>query len=596
SISYLSKLLKFYFLSFFLDSYSGCTKVTLELARQGFYDVLLIRDVTRFARDRFKANFVEFELSQCNVKLEFVWQQFSDDDNGEFLKGILYLLAQKEKTDIVKRMNTGKRDKVKKNSFMVSVNAPLGLKAVKDNSGIYQAEIVEEEAKIVQLIFQLYIEDDLSVHAVTEKLNSDRVPTYSQLRGIRRFADTKTRWYPSNVSNILKNETYAGTFTYGRKGTKTYHDKNGKKIVKRIKNPESNFIKVSVPPIVSPDLFLKAQNKLKESHKHKGRKTGREYLMARRIKCHCGYKMTASTHDNGTGKKYLYYRCTGEKAITKRRCKQAAKAELVDTLAWDWLQGLLNGDTLGEKLQNYIEEKEKEIKRLTDKLCPLEHYLEELGKRYNKLIRSYLVSDDFGQSKLEVFKKELEEEMKEYQTRCNKVREELETCKASLEFYRYYVQRKTEGVFFDIAVSADNLPKNQRRAAREFDYDLADSLIEGGEREYTFAEKEKLVKRFNLQAEIVLENDEDKLRLTCDLGEAVLEMYNSKGRTICQTDAKRGCVEIYRPRHQSLRTRGSMNRPASRIATRISLLRARPKAWPARKAGNWRRPAAFICS
>ncbi len=48
-----------------------------------------------------------------------------------------------------------------------------------------------------------------------------------------------------------------------------------------------------------------------------------------------------------------------------------------------------------------------------------------------------------------------------------------------------------------------------------------------------------------------------------------------------------------RPRHQSLRERGSMNVPLSRMATPTVAPAARPTVWPCRRAGSWPRPAAF---
>ncbi|MBN1220093.1 MAG: recombinase family protein [Anaerolineae bacterium] len=504
----------------------------IDYARQGLYDILLVRDVKRFARDRFKANFVEYQLTEYNVKLEFVWQHFTDDSDGDFIKGIHYLLAQKERADIVKQMINGKRKRIEhKGSFIVSGNAPFGYMAKKDERGIFHAVIVEEEAKIIEMIFRWYVEDGLSVHAITQRLNDEKIPTYAQLRNRKRYRGIVTQWYPSNVANILRSETYCGLWRYGKKGAKKYYGENGKKIIKAFTHDESNCIEVEIPAIVSRKTWELAQVKLTQNKA--GRRAKYDYLMAGRIKCHCGYSMSGSSHKNPSGNLYLSYRCPGHRKITKNYCEQSAVgANLVDELAWNWLENLLTSDTLDEKLQNYVEEREREIKQLTDKLYPLEHYLEELGKRYDKLIRSYLASDDFGQSKLLPYKNELEEEMKEYQVRRDKVKEELETCKVSIEFYKYYVERKKEGVFFDVVVSADNLPKNQQQAAREFDYNLADSLLEDGEkRERTFEEKKKIVKRFNLQAEIL---NDDQLRLTCDLGEEVLKLYNNKGVQICQ--------------------------------------------------------------
>ena len=63
-------------------------------------------------------------------------------------------------------------------------------------------EIVEEEAKVVRLIYQLYTEENMGLRRITQHLNQKKVPTKQG-----------GNWNMSTIRDILRNPTYIGTYT-----------------------------------------------------------------------------------------------------------------------------------------------------------------------------------------------------------------------------------------------------------------------------------------------------------------------------------------------------------------------------------------------
>lgn len=485
------------------DFYTPKMEEILELARKKAFDVLLVRDVKRFSRDSFKAKFLEFQLQQYDIRLEFVWEKFTNDSDGDFMKGIHYLLAEKGKSDIVKGMVKGRYDKVKDKNVLTGGNDPFGYRRViKEKINPHGRmvkefvfEIVENEARIVRLIFELYVEKNMSLRAIAKQLNEDGEPSYTALRGSDRFKHKDTLWYSATVLNILRNETYAGTWTYGKRKVKTYHEKiNGelKKVREDKKNDASHFITVPVPPIVAPELFKAAQAKLAQNKKLPGRNSNHEAFLAKRITCRCGCKMQLQSQHDG---KYKYYHCNTQNNMLKRDCDQKnINAQLADDIAWGWFYNILsNKDLIRDKLEKHKEERRKAIEPLIERLDHLNDMVFELQSRYDKLLNLYLSSDEFGQGLMSQTKKQLEDEIKKGRMARDELDEEV------LNLKTYYHLDEYHGW-------------------PDFEED----------EEITFEEKVKYAKKYNLQATIMVEGEKTYLHLTCDFGEAYRELLDIK--------------------------------------------------------------------
>lgn len=141
----------------------------------------------------------------------------------------------------------------------------------------------------------------MGTKAIARRLTKMRIPTWKDIHkcGFKRRGYGE--WGDGAVSHILKNETYCGLWHYGKR-------KNGRP------NPRSHWLAVAVPPIISRELWNKAQRQKEHNRAMAKRNEKYNYLIGRRVTCGmCGHK----THDRSSngGKAtgtYLYYNCTAK--------------------------------------------------------------------------------------------------------------------------------------------------------------------------------------------------------------------------------------------------------------------------------------------
>ena len=82
------------------------------------------------------------------------------------------MIAEYERAQIAERSRRGKRHRAQQGSINVPSGAPYGYRYVKktDTSAAYY-EVVESEAEVVRLIFDVYTRQGLSLGAIAVLLN-----------------------------------------------------------------------------------------------------------------------------------------------------------------------------------------------------------------------------------------------------------------------------------------------------------------------------------------------------------------------------------------------------------------------------------------
>jgi hypothetical protein len=185
--------------------------------------------------------------------------------------------------------------------------------------------------------------------------------------------------------------------------------------------------------------------------------------------------------------KYKYYHCNTRQNMLKRDCDQKnIKAELADEIAWRWFYSILsNKDLIRDKLEKHQEERRKAIEPLIERLDYLNDHLVELQAKYDRLLKLYMTSDDFGQELMLPTKSQLETEIKKARDTRNELDEKVSDLKIDYTLDEF-----------------NGWP--------DFEED----------KELTFEEKVKYAKKYNLQATIMTEGEKTYLHLTCDFGEA----------------------------------------------------------------------------
>jgi len=389
------------------DGWSGSTlerpgmDELLASIKEDLWDVLIVPDPDRLARDPHMQLFVIEEIEKAGKKVQFCTIDSPDSDNEDQLMmfELRGMLAKYEKVRINSRFRTGKLRKAKKH-IMLS-EAPYGYRLHKKHEDPKSGEKIEThitinltEAKYIKLIFSWYVHDKLSMRQIATKLKDV---------GAKPRKNEDGNWNTSTIGNILKNTTYIGKAQYRRTEailpTKTIRKlKNGRRRDNRTSRklrPEDQWMSVVVPAILEKQegkvLFLLAQQQRGKNAQLNPRNRKNDYLLGGKIYCTCG---SARTGEGPQGGKYLYYRCGGRHNNQSTGCSkcnlQAVNARIADEKVWDIVLELIAKKTfLRKQLKEYYA-KQNDGDMLKNKIADVQEKIGSLNKRVVKLKRAVI--------------------------------------------------------------------------------------------------------------------------------------------------------------------------------------------------------------
>jgi len=445
-----------------------------EDIKKELFDVLVVYDSSRLAREPVVLYMLIEEFRENGIELKFLYENFDDTPEGELHTGIKAHIDKYERLRIIRRTTAGRKRKLGNGNF-VGGYASLGYtyhKKTDDREGYY--EINPEEARVVKLIFDMF-EREQSIAGTTNLLNkmgcTRRSPTLKKTNG----------FYKTSVRNILKNESYAGSYWYGK--THMEEGKLFKNVIngetrKRLKNDnESEWIRLDMPIIIDSLQFNRVQKILKERRVNFFRPTKYFYLCAGLIKCiHCGRRYTARHIKSkkirkGSEYKYEYsvYYCPqrdkNHQNPTMPKCKsRQISANKIDDYVWDYLVNLIREPERIKNAIRLITEKRNSKKDNNKKiLTSLKLKKEQVKLKKEKLLDLYV---DSGISKRELSKKmeALSEEEDLLENRINQLDQEL------LEIDNAYdIEKEIEILCLKFSNKLDKLtPEDKKAIARKW--------------------------------------------------------------------------------------------------------------------------------
>ena len=163
----------------------------LEDCRAGKIDRILVKSISRFARNTLDCIEAVRELRQLGVTILFEKENLDTANLGsEMLLSILSAAAQEESLSISKNLKWSYRRRMKSGDF-ITCCAPLGY-------SLQNGELVPDpqETPIIQYIFDSYLSGK-SLEEIAKEMN-----TANQ--------NNSPKWYASTIRYILSNEKYVG--------------------------------------------------------------------------------------------------------------------------------------------------------------------------------------------------------------------------------------------------------------------------------------------------------------------------------------------------------------------------------------------------
>lgn len=169
------------------------------------FDLLLTKEISRFARNTLDSIFYTRKLKGLGVGVLFMNDNINTLDNDAELRlTIMSSIAQEESHKTSDRVKWGQKRQMEKGVVFGTSILGYHLKGGK-------LAVNEDEAKIVRLIFDLYIAGK-GTHLIRKELENRGI---SSPKGY-------ARWQAITILNILKNEKYAGILKQRKRITIDY--------------------------------------------------------------------------------------------------------------------------------------------------------------------------------------------------------------------------------------------------------------------------------------------------------------------------------------------------------------------------------------
>ena len=242
----------------------------LEDCRKGMIDLVLVKAVSRFARNTLTMLETVRELRALNVDVYFEEEGIhSISPEGEMILTMVSTFAQEEARSVSENMKVRIKHDFEEGIIWGSKNC-VGYRLI-DKKLI----LVPEEAKLVRSIYQLYL-DGYGVVGIAKILNHENVKTL--LGG---------RWCKSTIQNIITNYNYTGDLLL----QKTYRLDFLTKKTRRNKGEYNQYlVENDHDSIISKEMFFKVQEeRIKRTSKYKlnHQSSNNTYPLTGMIKCDC---------------------------------------------------------------------------------------------------------------------------------------------------------------------------------------------------------------------------------------------------------------------------------------------------------------------
>lgn len=338
-------------------------KRMVKAALDGKIDLIVTKSVSRFARNTVDTLTTVRKLKEKGIEVYFEKENiYTLDSKGELLITIMSSLAQEESRSISENTTWGQRKRFADGKVSLPYKKFLGYERGED--GIPQ--IVEKEAKIVRLIYRLFLEGRTTTGIATH-LTRLKVPTPAG----------KEKWTTSTIKSILTNEKYKGDALLQKSYTVDFLTKKKKKNEGEV---PQYYVENSHEAIISPEVFDMVQY---EFEKRKDRVQSGANCFSSKIVCgDCGrFYGSKIWHSNDKYRKIIW-RCNAkfknkEKCRTPHVTEQQIKEAFVKTV-----------NSMIENKEQVIKDCKELILELTDTTLIEEKEIKLQGERsvlYNSM-------------------------------------------------------------------------------------------------------------------------------------------------------------------------------------------------------------------
>ena len=241
----------------------------LKDCRRGKIDRILVKSVSRFARNTKECLSVLRELSGMGVSVQFEKENIDTKTlTTELMVSVSGSLAQQESISISANQKMSYQRRMERGEF-ITCTAPYGYRII-DRKNL---EIVPEEAAVVRWVFDTYLKG-YSSEWIAEHLTAKGIPSQSGTE----------QWLGTGIRYLLTNEKYIGD----ARCQKSYSC--GFPFVQKLNHGErpQYYVENTHPAIIDRDTFAKAQELMKKKAEKENKRRARSPFASKIICQNCG--------------------------------------------------------------------------------------------------------------------------------------------------------------------------------------------------------------------------------------------------------------------------------------------------------------------
>lgn len=218
----------------------------IEDARNDKFDLIITKEISRFSRNTLDSIKYTRELLSYGVAVLFINDNINTAmPDSELRLTIMASMAQDEIRRLSERVKFGMNRAIERGEILGN-DLLYGYKKDKDTGVL---NIIEEEAKVIKKIYELYAIEELSLSKIVKVLNSEEAKTHQN-----------KKWCISTISRMIENPKYKGYYCAKKTEIIDY-------MTKKIKYFEKDdWIiyedKIRIPPIIDENLWNRANTRL----------------------------------------------------------------------------------------------------------------------------------------------------------------------------------------------------------------------------------------------------------------------------------------------------------------------------------------------
>lgn len=387
----------------------------IEDGKQGLFDLVITKEVSRFARNTLDSIQFTRELLANGVAVFFQNDNINTiDEDSELRLTIMSSMAQDESRKISNRVRFGHHQAIK-NGTVLGTNNMFGY-TKKDG----KLTINEEEAEFIRELFEMY---------ATGKFSMKQMEKHFYEKGIRNRKGKKLSH--STMSNIIRNPKYKGYFVGNKVVITDLFTKKQKFL------PEDEWVMYkdetgeTVPAIVSEEiwdkanevLYMRSQDVITAQHK-----TVHQNLFTGKLICaHCGKPYYRKDAVGKGGEKMSKWVCSGKINNGADSCPSHAiyESEIKPVIEDIFKSGQQNIEELSACVLNLVSEL-LESNDNKNELISLNKQLETQHKMKTKLLK-FNAEGNISDSEFFRMTEECDEEISKLQAQIDTIKDSEKT-------------------------------------------------------------------------------------------------------------------------------------------------------------------------